>query len=99
MELYWTSKKSINGLRHFVLINKYIENENEFLVFVSVLDDKVSLKISRKEFDSSKEWDCGWLKLEKFNAITENYFRFKEKIKNEKIESIYLNNDSPFNVT
>ncbi len=40
MERYWTSNKTINGLRHFVLVNETKEEENfsflkkkEILVF------------------------------------------------------------------
>ena len=41
MEIYWTSNKSINGLRHFVLVNKIIEQDQMNFLMVSVicLDD------------------------------------------------------------
>ena len=42
----WTSSKPINGLRHFVLVNKIKEKDQINNLMVSVLDAKISLMIS-----------------------------------------------------
>ena len=48
MELYWTSKKTINGLKHFVVINQYEFKKEVYLDFVSALDEAISFTISKK---------------------------------------------------
>ena len=49
LENYWTSKKSIHGLRHFVLVNKINEQNQINFLMVSVVDVEISLKISKDE--------------------------------------------------
>ena len=44
MENFWTSKKPINGLRHFVLVNETKEDENVIFLMVSVLDSEINLR-------------------------------------------------------
>ena len=44
MENFWTSNKSINGLRHFVLVNETKEKGNISFDMVSVLDSEINLK-------------------------------------------------------
>ena len=43
MENFWTSKKNILGLRHFVLVNKDKEKGQECFLMVSVLDSEINL--------------------------------------------------------
>ena len=38
MENFWTSNKSINGLRHFVLVNENKEKGDITFLMVSVVD-------------------------------------------------------------
>ena len=38
MENFWTSNKTINGLRHFVLVNETKEKGNVNFFMVSVID-------------------------------------------------------------
>ena len=100
MENYWTSNKSINGLRHFVLVNKINEQDQINFLMVSVVDDEISLKISNEELLNSGDWNEGWLNLPKSEAITKDYSDFKLSNNSiEGIEKIFVRNDSLFNMT
>ena len=44
MESFWTSNKSIKGLRHFILVNETKEKGNISFLMVSVLDSEIYLK-------------------------------------------------------
>ena len=100
MENYWTSNKSIYGLRHFVLLNEINEQDQFNFLMVSVIDADISLKISNEELLNSGNWNQGWLNLPKSVAITKDYSDYK-LIKNSKegIEKIFVNNDSLFNIS
>ena len=100
MENYWTSNESINGLRHFVLINKINEQDQINFLMVSVVDVEISLKISKKELLNSGNWNKGWLNLPKSEAITKDYSDYKLSNKSkEGIEKIFVKNDSLFDIT
>ena len=49
MENYWTSNKTINGLRHFVLVNETKEKGNISFLMVSVLDSEINLKTTYED--------------------------------------------------
>ena len=98
MENFWTSNKPINGLRHFVLVNKTKEKGNMIFLMVSVIDSEINLKITYEELNSGN-WYKGWINLPKFESITEDYFRFKSSNKKIGIDKIFLNNDSSFNIS
>ena len=100
MENYWTSNESINGLRHFVLINKINEQDQIYFLMVSVVDVEISLKISKEELLNSGNWNKGWLNLPKSEAITKDYSDYKLSNKSkEGIEKIFVKNDSLFYIT
>ena len=100
MENYWTSNESINGLRHFVLINKINEQDQINFLMVSVVDVEISLKISNEELSNSGNWNEGWLNLLKSEAITKDYSDYKLSNKSkEGIEKIFVKNDSLFDIT
>ena len=100
MENYWTSNKSINGLRHFVLVNKINEQDQINFLMVSVVDVEISLKISNEELFNSGDWNEGWLNLPKSEAITKDYLDYKlSNIAKETIDKIFVKNDSLFNIT
>ena len=100
MENYWTSNESINGLRHFVLINKINEEDQINFLMVSVVDVEISLKISKDELLDSGNWNKGWLNLPKSKAITKDYSDFKLSNKSKDgIEKIFVKNDSLFDIT
>ena len=100
MENYWTSNESINGLRHFVLINKINEKDQINFLMVSVVDVEISLKISNEELLNSGNWNEGWLDLPKSDAITKDYSDYKlSNNSKEHIEKIFVKNDSLFDIT
>ena len=100
MENFWTSNESINGLRHFVLLNKINEQDQIYFLMVSVVDAEICLKISKEELLNSGNWNKGWLNLPKSEAITKDYSDYKLSNKSkEGIEKIFVKNDSLFDIT
>ena len=100
MENYWTSNEAINGLRHFVLVNKINEQDQINFLMVSVVDVEISLKISNEELLNSGDWNEGWLNLPKSEAITKDYLDYKlSNYSKESIEKIFVKNDSLFSIT
>tara|TARA_B100000459_G_scaffold29408_1_gene14199 strand:+ start:4784 stop:5086 length:303 start_codon:yes stop_codon:yes gene_type:complete len=100
VEIFWTSNKSINGLRHFVLLNKISEKDQIKFLMVSVIDVEISLKISYDELINSEKWIEGWLNLPKSESITKDYLDYKSgKILKEEIIKIFVSNNSLFNIS
>ena len=99
MERYWTSNKTINGLRHFVLVNETKEEENFSFLMVSVLDSEIYLKTTYEELMNSGNWEKGWINLPKLQSITEEYIKYKSLKKEERIDEIFINEDSLFNIS
>ena len=99
MENFWTSKKTINGLRHFVLVNETKEKGNIIFLMVSVLDSEINLKTTYEELINSGNWHKGWINLPKLQSITEEYFYYKSINKEEGIDKVFINEDSLFNIT
>ena len=97
MDLYWTSRKAINGLKHFVVINQYELKKEVYLDFVSVLDDAISFTLSKKVFDESSQWIKGW-NDEVDNINKKEYLKFKlSKVENK--SKIIFNENSLFNIS
>ena len=99
MENFWTSSKTINGLRHFVLVNKIKEKETLIFLMVSVLDSEIYLKITYEELINSGNWNKGWSDLPRIESITEEYDNFKSRKKVEGFDGIFVNEDSLFNIS
>ena len=99
MENFWTSKKTINGLRHFVLVNETEEGGNITFLMVSVLDSEINLKTTYEELINSGNWYKGWINLPKLQSITEEYVNFKSINKGEGVDLIFINEDSLFNIS
>ena len=99
MENYWTSNKTINGLRHFVLINETKEKGNNSFLMVSVLDSEINLKTTYEELMNSGNWHKGWINLPKLKSITEEYKNYKSSSKLEGIDEIFFDDDSIFNIS
>jgi len=99
MENFWTSKKTIKGLRHFVLVNETKEERNITFLMVSVLDSEINLKITYKELIKSGNWQKGWINLPKLQSITEDYVIYKSSNKLGDINEIFVNEDSAFNIS
>ena len=98
MEIFWTSRKTINGLKHFVVINQYELEREVYLDFVSVLDESISFTISKKVLEESSQWIKGWNNLENDIDIKE-YLEFKSSIREYKTNKIILNETSIFNIS
>ena len=100
MKSMWTSIKPINGLRHFVLVNKIKEKDQIKNLIDSVLDVEISLKVSNEELINSGDWIEGWLNLPKIESITKDYFEYKLSTDlKEGINKIFVNNNSIFNIS
>ena len=99
MENFWTSNKTINGLRHFVLVNETKEERNITFLMVSVLDSEINLKTTHEELINSGNWYNGWINLPKLQSITEEYINYKSKNKLRNINEIFVNEDSAFNIS
>ena len=100
MENFWTSKKPINGLRHFVLVNEIREKNQIKFLLVSVIDVEVSLKIMYKDLINSDKWEKGWINLPKTESITKDYLQYKSTLlEKEEAQKIVLNDDSIFNIS
>ena len=99
MENFWTSNKTINGLRHFVLVNKTIEKGNITFLMVSVLDSEIYLKTTYEELINSGNWHKGWINLPKLQSITEEYLNHKSNNKLGDKNEIFVNEDSAFNIS
>ena len=99
MENYWTSNKTINGLRHFVLVNETKEKGNISFLMVSILDSEINLTTTYEELINSGNWHKGWTNLPKLQSITEEYVDYKLLKKGESIGAIFVNEDSLFNIT
>ena len=99
MENFWTSNKTINGLRHFVLVNATKEKENITFLMVSVLDSEINIEITYEELINSGKWSKGWINLPKLKSITTGYLNHKSRNKVESIDEIFINEDSLFNIS
>ena len=99
MENYWTSNKTIKGLRHFVLLNETKEKGNISFLMVSVLDCEINLKTTYEELINSGNWHKGWIDLPKLESITAEYFDYKSSNKEEGFDEIFINEDSLFNIS
>ena len=98
MNLYWTSVRPINGLRHFVCVNELLLKGDLKLFLVSVIDIEVNLIVSKKELENSGLWEIGWLELNKSESITQDYISFKQSKKFSDATKLFLNDSSPFNI-
>ena len=99
MENFWTSNKTINGLRHFVLVNETKEQGKITLLMVSVIDSEIYLKTTYGELMNSGNWQKGWINLPKLQSITEEYVKYKSINKRGDIDEIFINEDSLFNIS
>ena len=99
MENFWTSNKTINGLRHFVLVNETKERGKITFLMVSVLDSEIYLKTTYEELINSGNWYKGWIDLSKLQSITGEYADYKASHKIEDINKIFVNADSAFNIS
>ena len=96
MNLYWTSVRPINGLKHFVCVNELLDKGDLKLLLVSVIDIEVNLIVSKNELENSGSWKLGWLELDKSESITQDYIFFKKNKNFSEPIKLLLNDSSPF---
>jgi len=99
VEIYWTSRKTINGLKHFVLINQYEFKKEVYLDFVSALDEAIWFTISKKVLEESSQWIKGWNDNESENIDMKEYLEFKLSTGEYKTNKIIFNETSLFNIS
>ena len=99
MEIFWTSKNTINGLKHFVVVNQYELKKEVYFDFVSVLDESISFTISKKVFEKSSQWIKGWNDTGRENIDVKEYLEFKLSKKDYIPNKIFLNETSTFNIS
>ena len=99
MNLYWTSIRPINGLKHFVCVNELLDKGDLKLILVSVIDIEVNLIVSKNELENSGLWNLGWMELDKSKSITEDYISFKKRKNFSKTTKVLLDDSSPFNLS
>ena len=99
MDLYWTSKKTINGLKHFVVINQYELKKEAYLDFVSVLDEAICFTIAKKVLEESNQWVKGWNHNVNENIDIDEYLEFKSTLGGYKTNKVFLNENSLFNIS
>ena len=97
VDCYWTSKKPIKGLSHFILVDKFHSGDEITFLLVSVLDVDINLEVSEEELLNKKIWKEGWLNLAKKNSITDEYLKNKSKQKvSEENKKIFVSKGSIF---
>ena len=99
MNLYWTSARPINGLRHFVCVNEFLDQGDLKLLLVSVIDIEVNLVVSKNELENSDSWKLGWLELNKSESITQDYIAFKSSKNFSEPTKLLLNDSSKFKLS
>ena len=99
MNLYWTSVRPINGLRHFVCVNQLLIKGDLKLLLVSVIDIEVNLIVSKNELENSGSWMIGWLELNKSESITQDYITFKKSKNFSEPTKLFLNDSSKFKLS
>ena len=99
MNLYWTSVRPINGLRHFVCVNELLFKGHLKLLLVSVIDIEVNLIVSKNELENSGSWKLGWLELNKSESITQDYIAFKGSKNSSEPTQFLLNDSSKFKLS
>tara|TARA_Y100001978_G_C23272429_1_gene236496 strand:- start:133 stop:432 length:300 start_codon:yes stop_codon:yes gene_type:complete len=99
LEIFWTSKNTINGLKHFVVVNQYELKKEVYFDFVSVLDESISFTISKKVFEKSSQWIKGWNDIGRENIDVKEYLEFKLSKKDYIPNKIFLNETSTFNIS
>ena len=99
MNLYWTSVRPINGLRHFVCVNELLIEGDLKILLVSVIDIQVNLIVSKNELENSGSWKPGWLELNKSDSITQDYIDFKGSKNFSEPTKLLLNDSSKFKLS
>tara|TARA_Y100001968_G_C19312072_1_gene694721 strand:- start:316 stop:654 length:339 start_codon:yes stop_codon:yes gene_type:complete len=86
----WTSTTPIDGCRHFVAINYGGDLADRWVLFVSVLDSGVLVKVLWSQLVDSSKWECGWDE----NSYSNTSFGVDDKSKIRTNAFIYPSIDS-----
>tara|TARA_Y100001978_G_C23696623_1_gene437961 strand:- start:920 stop:1219 length:300 start_codon:yes stop_codon:yes gene_type:complete len=99
MNIYWTSKVSINGLKHFAVVNHHKEKGKYVYLMVSLLDSLVNFEICKNELEQSSKWEAGLIDYGKENVLIDEYKDFTLKKRQKNLSIIFVNETSPFNIS
>tara|TARA_Y100000589_G_scaffold130186_1_gene123862 strand:- start:1078 stop:1377 length:300 start_codon:yes stop_codon:yes gene_type:complete len=99
MNLFWSSRIGIHGLKHFAIVNEYISRGEKSFLLVSVLDKDINCVISENELEKSKDWSMGLIDFKKANINSKIYLKFKSLNKTKEENKIFLNESSPFYIS
>ena len=91
--------RPINGLRHFVCVNEFLDKGDLKLLLVSVIDIEVNLTVSKNDLENSDSWKLGWLELNKSESITQDYIAFKGSRNFSEPTKLLLNDSSKFKLS
>ncbi len=82
----WTSEKAISGYRYYVAINYGGKSDYRWAQLVSVLDGRISLKVSWKELQDETKWKSGWAQIERshWNARRDQHIQQEVSIDKNK---------------
>tara|TARA_Y100001968_G_scaffold319311_1_gene350643 strand:- start:1226 stop:1573 length:348 start_codon:yes stop_codon:yes gene_type:complete len=97
----WTSKKPINGFKHFVAFNYGGKDFSRWVLLVAVLDGKTRLKLSWEDIMDSRYWIQGWSLVdftkEDIEYDDNEFLVFKDQLKGEEI-CLHPSKDSGFQI-
>ncbi len=60
----WTSSKSIEGYRHFEVIEYGGKGDDRWVTLVAILDREIKMKIDWNELKTYSKWSIGWMQLD-----------------------------------
>ena len=61
----WTSSSSIEGYRHFEVIDYGGKADERWVILAAILDKEVNFKVSWSELKTYAKWSLGWVQLPK----------------------------------
>ena len=82
----WTSKKNIEGQRHFVAIKYGGERLERWIILMAVLDSTVVIKVVFPQLADPSNWECGW---------DENNYSDSSDLSSSKVKTITFNGSYP----
>tara|TARA_Y100001968_G_scaffold250560_1_gene235634 strand:+ start:297 stop:635 length:339 start_codon:yes stop_codon:yes gene_type:complete len=71
----WTSKIAIGGHNYFIAINYGGKQQNKWILFMSVLDSRIVVKVNCSQLTFQDNWECGW--IENIHSISSKSINYK----------------------
>ena len=59
----WTSSTSIEGYRHFEVLDYGGKGEDRWVSLVAILDKDIQIKVDWSELKTYAKWSIGWIQL------------------------------------